>query len=125
MKNIFETAREDDRLSTSIRMIQAGGLAETLRGKGEFTAFFPTNEAFFGFPGEVLDAITDDREKLAGMIMYHVVQGKLTTRAGRVFSAVLNTASLGTTISRSDRIIRITAKLANTISLTSSQAKRR
>ncbi|WP_292395858.1 fasciclin domain-containing protein [Methanoculleus sp. UBA303] len=80
MKNIFETAREDDRLSTSIRMVQAGGLAETLRGKGEFTAFFPTNEAFFGFPGEVLDAITDDREKLAGMIMYHVVQGKLTTR---------------------------------------------
>ncbi len=80
MKSIFETAREDDRLSTSIWMIQAGGMAETLRGKGEHTAFFPTNEAYSGFPGEVLDAITDDRERLAGMIMYHVVQGKLTTQ---------------------------------------------
>ncbi|MCE5337975.1 MAG: fasciclin domain-containing protein [Methanomicrobiaceae archaeon] len=88
MKNIFETAREDDRLSTSIRMVQAGGLAETLRGKGELTAFFPTDEAFSGFPWEVLEAITDDREKLAGMIMYHVVQGKLTTRELATMEAI-------------------------------------
>ncbi len=79
MKSIFETAREDDRLSTSIRLIQAGGVAETLRGGGEYTALFPTNEAYSGFPGEVLDVITDDRERLAGMILYHVIQGKLTT----------------------------------------------
>lgn len=80
MKSIFETAREDDRLSTSIRMIQAGGVAEILKGEGEYTALFPTNEAYSGFPGEVLDAITDDREKLAGMILYHVVRGKLTVQ---------------------------------------------
>ncbi len=78
MKSIFETAREDDRLSTSVRMIQAGGFSGTLGGEGEFTAFIPTNEAFSIFPGEMLDAIAGDREKLAGMIGYHVVQGKLT-----------------------------------------------
>jgi len=78
MKSIFETAREDDRLSTSIGMIQAGGVAETLKGEGEYTALFPTNEAYSGFSGEVLDAITDDRERLASMILYHVVRGKLT-----------------------------------------------
>ncbi len=79
MKSIFETAREDDRLSTSVAMLQAGGMADTLRGEGEYTAFFPTDEAYSGFPGEVLDAITDDREWLSGMILYHVIQGKLTT----------------------------------------------
>mgnify|MGYP005836972143 CR=1 FL=1 len=80
MKDIIETAREDDRLSTSIRMLQAGGVTETLRGIGPFTAFFPTNEAFSGFPSETLDAIADDRGRLAGMILYHVVRGKLTLR---------------------------------------------
>ncbi|WP_292364266.1 MULTISPECIES: fasciclin domain-containing protein [unclassified Methanoculleus] len=80
MKSIFETAREDDRLSTSVAMLQAGGMAETLRGEGEYTALFPTNEAYSGFPREVLDAITEDRERLESMVLYHVIQGKLTTQ---------------------------------------------
>lgn len=61
MKSILETAREDSRLSTSIRMIEASGLSEALRKEGELTAFIPTNEAFSAFPGEVLDAIAEDR----------------------------------------------------------------
>lgn len=80
MKSIFETAREDDRLSTSVRLVEAGGMAEALRGDGPYTAFIPTDEAFSGIPGEMLDAIVSDRERLAGMIMYHVVRGKLTTQ---------------------------------------------
>ena len=78
MKSIFETAREDGRLSISVRMIQTSGVAETLRGRGEYTALFPTDEAYSGFPADVLDAISRDREKLAGMVLYHVIQGKLT-----------------------------------------------
>ncbi|BBL68746.1 fasciclin domain-containing protein [Methanoculleus chikugoensis] len=78
MKSIFETAREDGRLSTSVAMLQAGGMAETLREEGEYTALFPTNEAYSGFSREVLDSITTDRERLSGMILYHVIQGKLT-----------------------------------------------
>jgi len=78
MKSIVETARGDDRLSTSVRMVEVGGAAETLQGEGEYTAFFPTNEAYSAFPGEVLDAIMSDRERLAGMIRYHLIRGKLT-----------------------------------------------
>lgn len=78
MKSIFETAREDDRLSISIWMIEAGGLLESLRAEGELTAFIPTNEAFSVFSKEMLDAIASDRKKLAGMVGYHVVRGKLT-----------------------------------------------
>ncbi|NLB00744.1 MAG: fasciclin domain-containing protein [Methanomicrobiales archaeon] len=80
MKSIFETAREDARLSTSIAMLQAGGMMGKLLKEGEYTALFPTNEAYSSFPGEVMDAITADRDRLAGLIQYHVIQGKLTTQ---------------------------------------------
>ncbi|MDV2482812.1 fasciclin domain-containing protein [Methanoculleus sp. Wushi-C6] len=80
MKDIVETAREDGRLSISVRMLEAGGLTETLRGGGPYTAFFPTDEAFSRFPDEALDAIANDRGRLNGMILYHVVRGKLTIR---------------------------------------------
>ena len=79
MKSIFETAREDSRLSTSIAMLQAGGMAGKLQERGEYTALFPTNEAYSNFSREVMDAVTADRERLAGMILYHIIQGKLTT----------------------------------------------
>jgi uncharacterized surface protein with fasciclin (FAS1) repeats len=78
MKSIFETAREDGRLSTSVAMLQAGGMAEALREGGEYTALFPTNEAYSGFSREALDAVTADRERLTAMIGYHVIRGKLT-----------------------------------------------
>jgi len=79
MKNIFETAQADGRLSISVRLVEAGGVAETPRGDGPYTAFIPTNEAVSGIPEEMLEAIVKNRERLAGMIMYHVVRGKLTT----------------------------------------------
>mgnify|MGYP000954047852 CR=1 FL=1 len=78
MKSIIETAREDDRLSTSVAMLQAGGMAEMLQG-GEYTVLFPTNEAYSGFSREAMETITADRERLSGMILYHVIRGKLTT----------------------------------------------
>ncbi|ABN57652.1 MULTISPECIES: fasciclin domain-containing protein [Methanoculleus] len=79
MKSIFETAREDGRLSTSVAMLQAGGMAETLLERGEYTALFPTNEAYSVFSREVLDAVAADLDRLTEMIRYHVIQGKLTT----------------------------------------------
>ena len=80
MKTIFETAREDSRLRTSIRMVEAGGMMTPLQGDGPYTAFIPTDDAFEEVPEEMLEAIMHDRDKLAGMVMYHVVRGKLTTQ---------------------------------------------
>ena len=80
MKSIFETAREDDRLSTSLRIVQVGEMVPLLDEVGEYTAFFPTNEAFSRFPAEVLHAVMVDRERLTSLIKYHVVQGKLTVQ---------------------------------------------
>ncbi|HOB18699.1 MAG TPA: fasciclin domain-containing protein [Candidatus Methanoculleus thermohydrogenotrophicum] len=79
MKSILETAREDSRLTTSVRMTEVGRMAEFFQKDGPYTVFIPTDEAYTRVPKEKLRAIIDNRERLAGMIMYHVVQGKLTT----------------------------------------------
>jgi len=80
MKSIVETAREDNRLSISVRIADAGGAAEFLPERGPYTAFIPGDEAYTKIPAEKVEAIAKDQEKLKDMIMYHVVQGKLTAR---------------------------------------------
>ncbi|NLM29657.1 MAG: fasciclin domain-containing protein [Methanomicrobiales archaeon] len=80
MKSIIETAREDSRLSISSRIADAGDAAEFLPERGPYTMFIPGNVAYTKIPVEKVEAIANDRERLRDMIMYHVVQGKLTAR---------------------------------------------
>ncbi len=78
MKSILETAREDGRLSTSVRMVEAGGVMELFHREGPYTVFIPLDKAYTGITQEKLGIIMSDREKFTNMIRYHVVQGKLT-----------------------------------------------
>jgi transforming growth factor-beta-induced protein len=57
--------------------IEAAGLADTLRGAGPFTVFAPTDEAFAKLPKGTLDALLKDKAKLASILTYHVVPGKV------------------------------------------------
>ena len=58
-------------------LVVDAGLAETLRGKGPFTVFAPTNEAFKKLPVATLHAVQDDPKLLASVLTYHVVAGAL------------------------------------------------
>lgn len=78
MKNIFETAREDSRLSVSVRAAELSGLIGFFQDKGPYTAFIPTDEAYAEISQERLGIIMSDRERLSGLVKYHMVQGKLT-----------------------------------------------
>jgi uncharacterized surface protein with fasciclin (FAS1) repeats len=53
------------------------GLTDTLRGDGPFTVFAPTDEAFAKLPNGTLDALLKDKAKLASILTYHVVPGKV------------------------------------------------
>jgi uncharacterized surface protein with fasciclin (FAS1) repeats len=53
------------------------GLVKRLRGKGPFTVFALTNEAFAKHSAEELDALFKDKEKLTSVLTYHVVPGKM------------------------------------------------
>ena len=68
--------------------IKAADLVNTLKGKGPFTVFAPTNAAFAKLPAGTLDNLLkpENKAKLAGILTYHVVSGNLD--AAKVMSAI-------------------------------------
>jgi len=78
-KNIVETAIEAGSFKTLVAAVTAAGLAETLQGDGPFTVFAPTDEAFAKIPAETLTDLLkpENKQKLAGILTYHVVSGKV------------------------------------------------
>merc|ERR1711998_409488 len=64
-------------LSTLVTAIKAASLVKTLEGKGPFTVFAPTNEAFKAVPAATLSHLLDPANKkdLVNLLEYHVVSG--------------------------------------------------
>ncbi len=89
-KDIVEIAAGNKDFSTLVTAVKAAGLVDTLKGKGPFTVFAPTNEAFAKIPKETLDAILKDKEKLTKILLAHVVPAKVMkadVKAGKVKTA--------------------------------------
>ncbi len=78
-KNIVETAIDAGNFTTLASALTAAGLVETLQGEGPFTVFAPTDDAFAKIPAETLTDLLkpENKEKLAGILTYHVVSGKV------------------------------------------------
>lgn len=78
--DIFETVATEPSLNTLVTAIKAARLVETLKGKGPFTLFAPSNTAFVnlseGTLGDLLSV--KNKQKLAAILTYHVVAGKMT-----------------------------------------------
>lgn len=75
--NIVETAAAAGSFTTLVTAVKAAGLVETLSGPGPFTVFAPTDAAFARLPAGTLDALLKDKAKLASILTYHVVPGKV------------------------------------------------
>ncbi len=71
--DIVETAVAAGSFTTLATALEATDLVETLQGEGPFTVFAPTDEAFAALGQETLDALLDDPEQLAEILLYHVV----------------------------------------------------
>lgn len=78
-ENIVEIASGMNNFTTLVAAVKAAGLVETLSGKGPFTVFAPTNEAFAKLPkGTVEDLLKpENKEKLVKILKFHVVPGKI------------------------------------------------
>ena len=76
-KDIVDTAVAAGRFKTLATALQAAGLVDTLKGKGPFTVFAPTDEAFAKIPKQDLDALLKDKARLTRVLTYHVVRGKV------------------------------------------------
>lgn len=77
-KNIVETARDAGTFTTLIAAIDRAGLESTLAGEGPFTVFAPSDEAFAQLPDGTVDSLLAEPHKLAEVLTYHVVPGRVT-----------------------------------------------
>lgn len=79
-KDIVDTAVAAGDFKTLATALQKAGLVDTLKGKGPFTVFAPTDAAFAKVPKDQLDALLADKEKLTAVLTYHVVPGKVMAK---------------------------------------------
>jgi uncharacterized surface protein with fasciclin (FAS1) repeats len=77
LKNIVDTVIEAGNFTTFVAGIKAAGLTDTLTGKGPFTVFAPTDEAFKKLPTGALDALLEDSAKLKAVLNYHMITGRM------------------------------------------------
>jgi uncharacterized surface protein with fasciclin (FAS1) repeats len=117
--DIVETASSDGSFSTLVAAVKAAGLVDTLKGKGPFTVFAPTDAAFKKLPAGTVENLLkpENKAQLTKVLTYHVVpgavmasdvKGKKTTAKTVEGSAVAIDASGGTvkvdnaTVSKAD-----------------------
>jgi len=74
-KNIVENASQSKDHTTLVAAVKAAGLVDTLAGKGPFTVFAPTNEAFAALPKGTVDTLLkpENKAQLTKVLTCHVV----------------------------------------------------
>jgi uncharacterized surface protein with fasciclin (FAS1) repeats len=96
--DIVDTAVAAGQFDTLVKAVKAAGLADTLKGKGPFTVFAPTDAAFAKLPAGTVDSLLADKEKLAKVLTYHVVPGK-------VLSTDITTGAVATVQGQSLKVV--------------------
>lgn len=74
-KDVVATAVEAGHFKTLAKALEAAGLVETLKGKGPFTVFAPSDDAFAKLPSGTLENLLkpENKEKLKAILLMHVV----------------------------------------------------
>jgi uncharacterized surface protein with fasciclin (FAS1) repeats len=82
-RDIVDTAVGAGSFKTLVQALQAAGLVDTLKGKGPFTVFAPTDEAFAKLPAGTLEDLLkpENKAKLTRILTHHVVAGKVGAAA--------------------------------------------
>jgi uncharacterized surface protein with fasciclin (FAS1) repeats len=77
-KDIVDNAVNSKAHTTLVAAVKAAGLVETLKGKGPFTVFAPTNDAFENLPAGTVETLLkpENKAKLTQVLTYHVVPGR-------------------------------------------------
>ena len=76
--NIVQTAAGAGQFKTLLKLAKQAGLAGALEGKGPLTVFAPTDAAFAKLPKATLAALAHNRKELRAVLLYHVLQGRIT-----------------------------------------------
>jgi uncharacterized surface protein with fasciclin (FAS1) repeats len=100
--DIVDTAIAAGSFTTLVTALQAADLVDTLKGEGPFTVFAPTDDAFAKLPaGTVEDLLKpENKEKLQGILTYHVVPGKVMASDAAMLSSAKTVNGKSFTISK-------------------------
>ena len=79
-KDIVDTAVSAGSFNTLAAALKAAGLVDTLKGRGPFTVFAPTDDAFGKLPKGTVDGLLEDLPKLRQVLKYHVVPGSVMAK---------------------------------------------
>ena len=81
-KDVIDVAVENGSFTTLVAAVKAAGLVDTLKGKGPFTIFAPTDAAFSKLPEGTVEMLLkpENKEKLTAVLTYHVVAGKIMAK---------------------------------------------
>jgi uncharacterized surface protein with fasciclin (FAS1) repeats len=82
-KDIVDNAVNSKDHTTLVAAVKAAGLVDTLKSKGPFTVFAPTNAAFDALPAGTVDTLLkpENKDMLAKILKYHVVAGNMDSKA--------------------------------------------
>src|SRR5947199_9000135 len=77
-KDIVDNAVNSADHTTLVAAVKAAGLVETLKSKGPFTVFAPTNAAFDKLPAGTVQTLLmpENKGMLTKVLTYHVVAGR-------------------------------------------------
>lgn len=82
-KDLVQTAVAAGQFKTLATLLEKAGLVDALKGKGPFTVFAPTDDAFAKLPKETVDSLlkSENKEQLASILKYHVLSGRVFSDA--------------------------------------------
>lgn len=115
--NIPAVAVKAGKFKTLVAAAQAAGLVEVLGGKGPFTVFAPTDEAFAKLPAGTVETLLkpENKDKLAAILKYHVVEGRVYSEDAVSAKAAKTVEGSSVTISVKDKQAYVdTAKIIAT-----------
>lgn len=77
--SILDIASSAGSFNTLAAALKAADLIDALKGKGPFTVFAPTDEAFAALPAGTLETLLkpENKEQLRSILLYHVVEGRV------------------------------------------------
>lgn len=77
--DIVDTAIAAGQFQTLVAAVQAADLVDTLKGKGPYTVFAPTDAAFAALPAGTIEELLkpENKDKLVAILAYHVVPAKV------------------------------------------------
>jgi uncharacterized surface protein with fasciclin (FAS1) repeats len=99
-KDIVDNAVNSKDHTTLVAAVKAAGLVDTLKSPGPFTVFAPTNEAFDALPAGTVPTLLQpaNKPKLVAVLTYHVVPGRLDSKALMAMIAKGNGRAMLTTV---------------------------